>query len=437
MVFPRRGWRLSLPAAACIAAAGIFSADAMDASGNGVAVTPSGAKLMWGGPVPKAPIPGKASVYVPSPSAYAPSTPNYPLPVEPETSAPDAGPITASIARGDDAGPLSGGTVGEGEVEPEFEPEPEDGEGHVKLYEPKVLGEAEPAAPAKARGGEALAPLGEPVDVSGEDGFRGEADDSAATGQDPWEGMKDPWNGLKDVTPGANPPPRRAAPEKLERRSRPSFADLQSRVPPRRVLRPSELPGRGALEEEAPSGYRPMPAAEQMCRRQLAKLGVRFVDAGSIANGRSCGIDYPVKVTQISSGIAMRPAATLNCAAALRVAEWMRDEVQPAARWKLLKRPTAVINASSYRCSRIAGSRSISEHASGNALDVAGFQFADGSIVAVEKKGFFDFREKAFQGSVRKSACEYFGTVLGPGYNRAHADHLHLDAKQRRRTVCK
>ncbi|KQT70031.1 hypothetical protein ASG54_05885 [Aureimonas sp. Leaf460] len=285
----------------------------------------------------------------------------------------------------------------------------------------------------RPQGGGALAPLADPIEIPGEDalgeGLGGESS-GAALGEDPWQG-------LTDVTPGANPPPRRKAPEVLERRSRPSFADLLSRAPPRRVLRPAELPGRGALEREAPSGYQPMPAAEQMCRRQLAKLGVRFVDVSSIGTGQNCGIDHPVKITEIASGIAMRPAATLNCAAALRVAEWMRDEVKPAARWKLLKRPTAVINASSYRCSRIAGSRSISEHASGNALDVAGFGFADGSVVAVEKKGFFDFREKAFQGAVRKSACEYFGTVLGPGYNRAHADHLHLDAKQRRRTVCK
>lgn len=435
MVFPRRGWRLTLPVAACMAAAGIFSADAMDANGQGgLAVTPTGAKLMWGGPVPKAPIPGKASVYVPSPSAYAPSTPSYQPAVEPEAggSEPDSEPITASIAPADDAG-----SAAEVEVEPEFEPEPEDGDGHVKLYTPKVLGEeepgeGEPAATASARpqGGGALAPLADPVEVpdEGMDGI--DAGGRAAA-------VEDPWSGLKDVTPGANPPPRRAAPDRLERRSRPSFAELESRVPPPRVLQPTEMPGRGALERESPSGYRPMPVAEQMCRRQLAKLGVRFVDATSIGSGRSCGIDYPVKITEISSGIAMRPAATLNCAAALRVAEWMRDEVKPAARWKMLKRPVAVINASSYRCSRIAGSRSISEHASGNALDVAGFKFADGSVVAVEKKGFFDFREKAFQGAVRKSACEYFGTVLGPGYNRAHADHLHLDAKQRRRTVCK
>ena len=146
---------------------------------------------------------------------------------------------------------------------------------------------------------------------------------------------------------------------------------------------------------------------------------------------------YPVKVTGIVPGVAMQPAATLNCMATLRVAQWMKNEVMPAARWKLLERPTALVNASSYRCSRIAGSRSISEHATGNALDVHGFRFADGSMMEIEKKGFFEFRQKAFQKKVRESACRYFGTVLGPGYNEDHADHLHLDAKQRRRVVCK
>ena len=66
-----------------------------------------------------------------------------------------------------------------------------------------------------------------------------------------------------------------------------------------------------------------------------------------------------------------------------------------------------------------------------------GFKFSNGSYFEVEKKGFFDFSEKAFQKRVRQSACRYFGTVLGPGYNEDHADHLHLDAKVRRRGVCK
>ncbi|KQT45090.1 hypothetical protein ASG43_12350 [Aureimonas sp. Leaf454] len=422
-----------------MAVAGIFSADAMDTGGTApVAVLPNGAKLMWGGPVPQAPQPGKASVYVPSPSAYAPAEPSYQPPMEPDLDPSALGdglsdgvegvePLPVSVA------PAAMGADAEIEIAPEAEPEPEDGDGHVKLYTPKVLGKAETgedAAGALPPVEEAsLAPLGAARDVP----------DDARPAKDGLleQPGEDPWAGLTDVTPGASAPPRRAAPERLERRARPSFAELQRMAPPRRMTSPTDLPGRGALEDDTPSGYEPMPVAETMCRRELAKLGVRFTDASSIRRSRSCGIDHPVKITEIASGVAMRPAATLNCAAALRVAEWMRDEVQPAARWKLLKRPTAVINASSYRCSRIAGSRSISEHASGNALDVAGFKFADGSVMPVEKKGFFDFREKAFQGAVRKSACEYFGTVLGPGYNRAHADHLHLDAKQRRNTVCK
>lgn len=195
--------------------------------------------------------------------------------------------------------------------------------------------------------------------------------------------------------------------------------------------------GRGALEAETPTGYSRMPPSEAMCRKQLQKLGVKFVDASSIKKSRSCGIDYPVKIHDIAPGIAMRPSATLNCEAALRVAQWMKDEVKPAARWKMLKRPTVLINASSYRCSRIAGSRSVSQHASGSALDVRGFKFSDGSIMDIERKGFFSFRERGFQKSVRESACRHFGTVLGPGYNEDHADHLHLDTKQRRRAVCK
>jgi hypothetical protein len=197
------------------------------------------------------------------------------------------------------------------------------------------------------------------------------------------------------------------------------------------------VPGRGALENQTPSGYRAMPRSEAMCRTALRKMGVSFVDIDPVSSGKSCGIAHPVKITAIAKGVAMKPAATMNCAAAARISQWVEDEVKSAARWKLWKRPTAVLNASSYRCSRIAGSRTVSEHAKGNALDVRGFAFSDGSVVAVEQKGFFSFREQGFQKAVRLSACRYFGTVLGPGYNYDHRDHLHLDAKNRRRVVCK
>ena len=40
--------------------------------------------------------------------------------------------------------------------------------------------------------------------------------------------------------------------------------------------------------------------------------------------------------------------------------------------------------------------------------------------------------EVAFQNAVQGAACLFFSTVLGPGSNAAHDDHLHLDIKARR-----
>ncbi len=187
----------------------------------------------------------------------------------------------------------------------------------------------------------------------------------------------------------------------------------------------------------APSGYRSLPEGEAMCRKALARLGAQFSEAGSVRSSNACGVPYALKVHTAARGIAMQPPATLNCRTALAVARWLDEDVRSAARWRLLKNPTGLINASSYRCSRIAGSRTVSEHAGGNALDVAGFRFSDGSTVRVEPKGFFRFRERGFQNSVRQASCRHFGTVLGPGYNRAHDDHFHLDLKARMRPVCK
>lgn len=248
----------------------------------------------------------------------------------------------------------------------------------------------------------------------------------------------DPWRGLKQVTPGAVAPPAAISREVTPPSPLPRRGIVAAIGTPHETARPpAAVPGRGRLERETPSGYVAMPRSEAMCRRALRKMGVKFVDVAPVGKGGACGIPYPVKVLEIARGVRMQPAATLNCKAAARISKWVEDEVKPAARWRLWTRPTAVLNASSYRCSRIAGSRTISEHASGNALDVRGFKFADGSTFDVEKKGFFSFRQKGFQKSVRRSGCRYFGTVLGPGYNRAHADHLHLDAKNRRRGVCK
>lgn len=200
----------------------------------------------------------------------------------------------------------------------------------------------------------------------------------------------------------------------------------------------ARIAGLSRPDNPAQSARRRLSPAESQCRRDLKKLKVQFVDVHPIGSGRGCGISTPVKVSSIN-GTAIQPAATLSCTAARQLAGWTREVLQPAARWKLWSRAAAVKQMSSYSCRNIAGSRTLSEHGKGNALDIGGVVLASGKYVPIEKKGLFALRQKGFQRKIRQGGCRYFSTVLGPGYNRAHADHLHFDVKARRSgsRVCK
>jgi hypothetical protein len=114
--------------------------------------------------------------------------------------------------------------------------------------------------------------------------------------------------------------------------------------------------------------------------------------------------------------------------------------VQPAAlRW--FNQPVVEIKQiSSYSCRQMVGAGPhISEHAFGNALDIAGFILADGRKVMV-KTGWNGRPEEAgFLHDVQGAACSVFTTVLAPGYNKYHYDHIHVDLMRRAsgRTPCR
>ena len=128
----------------------------------------------------------------------------------------------------------------------------------------------------------------------------------------------------------------------------------------------------------------------------------------------------------------MKPAATLNCQMAATFARWTRKELSPAARLRYFSSVKAIHQASSYSCRRINRSRSMSEHSKGNALDVSRIELRSGRDIDVRKPGLFAFRTRGFLNNVRTDGCEYFTTVLGPGYNHDHRDHFHFDIKPRR-----
>jgi hypothetical protein len=82
----------------------------------------------------------------------------------------------------------------------------------------------------------------------------------------------------------------------------------------------------------------------------------------------------------------------------------------------------------SYNCRNVAGSDRLSAHANANAIDVSGFVLADGRRITVLGGWTRGTRaEREFLRVIHGSACKRFGTVLGPGYNAAHANHLHLE----------
>ena len=198
------------------------------------------------------------------------------------------------------------------------------------------------------------------------------------------------------------------------------------------LVRSNPFLSQGPRSDSPLSSYAAMPSSERQCRRELKKLDVDYVDIEPIYDGGGCGIDWPIRVTGLPNGIQMKPAATLNCQMALAFATWTKKELSPTARTRFFSGVKTVHQGSSYSCRRIAGTRTASEHSKGNALDVMRIELKNGRDIDVRKPGFFAFREKSLLKNVRAGGCDYFTTVLGPGYNYDHRDHFHFDIKNRR-----
>ena len=138
--------------------------------------------------------------------------------------------------------------------------------------------------------------------------------------------------------------------------------------------------------------------------------------------------------------VAVKPAATLACPIVSALHRWLADSVQPAAMRWFGARVVEIKQISAYSCRGMNGnSRAhISEHAFGNALDIAGFTLADGRHVSV-KDGWRGMpEEQGFLRDVQAAACQQFSTVLAPGSNVYHYDHIHVDLMRRasQRVIC-
>ncbi len=173
-----------------------------------------------------------------------------------------------------------------------------------------------------------------------------------------------------------------------------------------------------------------MPHAEIMCRQRLRAIGAQFSEGSTPAAEEGCALPYSVELEKLPGGTLVEPAAMVNCETALALADLALESMTPIAA-ELFSQPLAGIGqASGYVCRPRNGSTKLSEHAFGNAVDIASFRLAADHVIRVAPD--LQGEEKAFVEQVRAAACGPFRTVLGPGSDADHADHLHLDLSPRR-----
>ncbi|KQU94767.1 hypothetical protein ASD02_29910 [Ensifer sp. Root1252] len=191
--------------------------------------------------------------------------------------------------------------------------------------------------------------------------------------------------------------------------------------------------------EEPPVIYPPVenenPTEYAKCLSELKALGAVFTEAKRIDDGKGCGIDKPLDVTSVLPDVKLAPKGLMRCEAALALARWTKEAVQPAADVAFAKGTTVKMlnQASTYICRlrNNAPTGKISEHAHGNAVDIASFTLSDGKTIEIQPRDEDGTMTGAFQRAITASACLYFKTVLDPGSDAAHETHLHLDVIER------
>ena len=212
-------------------------------------------------------------------------------------------------------------------------------------------------------------------------------------------------------------------------RPRPAEAPAAQQPPTEEQAGPA--PDHKPVEQAAPQPPEPPPPTA--CRLALTEEIAIAPSVPAIHGPGGCGGDDLVRLEAIvlpdKHRVAVSPAAILRCSMASAIADWVRTDLAPLAD-RLGGELTALDNFDSFECrgrNRVRGAQ-LSEHGRANALDVRAFKYGNGQQVALTDRTVpRDVRE-----TVLHNVCARFMTVLGPGSDGYHEDHIHLDLMERR-----
>jgi len=195
--------------------------------------------------------------------------------------------------------------------------------------------------------------------------------------------------------------------------------------------RPAEASDKAA-PAEAEKQVAPEPPSLSACRRALTDDIAIAPSIPELHGPGGCGGTDLVRLEAVvlpnKHKVAVTPAATLRCAMASAIADWVRTDVAALAAGQNSE-PVVLDNFDSYECrgfNRVPGAH-LSEHGRANALDVRAIKLANGqSIELTDRSVPREVRE-----SVLHAVCTRFTTVLGPGSDGYHENHVHLDLAER------
>lgn len=167
--------------------------------------------------------------------------------------------------------------------------------------------------------------------------------------------------------------------------------------------------------------------SSELCQQVLATTRMKYQRVDDRMTGPACGFFNAVRIEQTSSDVS-KPFS-LSCRAAVSLAMWERHVLAPAAQTHFGQKVATLEHFGSYSCRNVYGrpNATRSQHATAEALDVAGFVLEDGERIRVLKDWNEGGARAAFLRDVRTGACRFFDGVLSPDYNAAHRDHFHFD----------
>ncbi|WP_209598514.1 extensin family protein [Ruegeria sp. HKCCSP351] len=169
-------------------------------------------------------------------------------------------------------------------------------------------------------------------------------------------------------------------------------------------------------------------ADETQCRATLAEAGVHFEAMEGLVVDQSCGIAARGLLTRLATSHI--EAIETSCATTLRLAMWEHHVVQPAAHELLGTGIARLRHVGSYNCRRMrtlqGENNGWSSHARADSIDIIGVVTTDGRVLTLLNNWQGTGPEPAFLRKIWRGACDWFRVVLGPDFNRLHADHFHL-----------